>query len=723
MPPETRHRLARLAGHATVTAAVVTTGTGLLLIPLGVHTPGYFAILRVHLACGVALVVAALLALAMLAWARHLTLRDWLLPAAALAFLWALLTALLNDVAGSDLFGQECLSTMVWSIKGSREANLLTQMTVAAALIATGTLAIRDAAARQRWFLLAASAAAISAVLTGALAPGGMPRVPGIDAVHSLAGVSLPLLVLGYRFLARRPGRPAAVIASLMLLALGVVAWGAGYRAEHGRFAVPDHDDRSVVLATLPASRAEMLDHGRPRIRANLLIGSARCGGPQCHPQQTDQWAGSTHRYAADNRLFRTVVGTMVGELGPHSASACMNCHDPVRVLAGSVAADWADGPPEPIAEGVGCIVCHSIVAVPHPAKNGVFTVAAPLPYPGDTQEEQEANLLLDPRAHARAFFRKPTILRDPLCVTCHSLEMTPDTWASAHLQLAIPHDAQRGYAPGRPGHGLDCTDCHMPVSRVPRDELPFIYDHEMPALNPDLPLYAVGPDSDGPAMVRVASYARDYLLGTLQRVPSRGPYPADANGAANPDQRAFSVLRKGLLLGVAIDAQWQGDALQLAVQTHNHRSAHDYPSGSRDFRQVWQEIRVDDASGRRLAHIGGLDAEGRLDPDAHTLGATVLDINGQPLREHRVWEAKTARDVRKIAPGGQTTDRYRLTLPADARPPLQVEVLWNLRHASLDFTRYTLGKTAAPFPVHLLGRAALSLDGPAPAMPSSDAR
>jgi len=148
-------------------------------------------------------------------------------------------------------------------------------------------------------------------------------------------------------------------------------------------------------------------------------------------------------------------------------------------------------------------------------------------------------------------------------------------------------------------------------------------------------------------------------------------------------------------------------------VVTRNHRSSHFFPSGSKDFRQVWQEIQIHDATGTLVAQLGGLDDEMRVPDGTHRLGGTVLDVEGEILAGHRVWEAAKVVDVRVIAPGGTVQDDYRLPLAEGVRPPLTATVRWNLRHASAEFTEYIFDEPGKRFPVHVLGEATVELDGP----------
>jgi hypothetical protein len=696
-------RLSRTARWLTGAAAL----SGLLLIPMALRAPGYFGMVQLHVLVSAALLPAAVIAAGAWAWPRRRRPLA-LLPFAVLGVVVWNLSAPAALVWNHAPLGYESLSELVWSAGGDTEAN---RATMAALIAIVGALvSILAPRSASRWSLAAAVTSMTVALVTGAQLLLTVPRVPGLDAVHSFAGVLAAWALVAYgvsHALADRwRDRGLAAVAATAVVAVTLLAWTLWYRHEHGRLTPALPGEPGLVLASTPASRAELLAPDRASIPAELLGDSMSCGAERCHPIETAQWAGSNHRFAADNRVFRKVVEDMVAELGPDSAGACTSCHDPVRTLAGTALEAWGQGPPPPEGEGVSCVVCHAMSAVPDTPRNGIMTVAAPRPYPGSDREARHRHILLDPREHARTLFRRTVLLDDTSCGTCHRLEAGPELWMATDLRLSIPYDPQQRYAPDNPGHDLACADCHMPVTSTAReDEGLYIYDHQMPALNPDMPLYAIGPGAEDLAVAEASDYATSYLRGALSD-RTADDLEVRADDRLDPDLRAADVQARGALLRIDLDASFHQGQLTVTVTTHNHRSAHVYPSGSRDFRQVWQEVIVRDAHGVERVHVGGLDEGGRLDPTARRLGATVLDLEGRPLGRHRVWEAVGVTGVRSIEPGGSVQDEYRWELPADTATPCTVTARWNLRHASAAFTQYVFEDPSFRFPVHPIGEA-----------------
>ncbi len=711
-------KITRIATWVLLAVGLCMALAGLYLIPASIRSPGYFHVLRVHMGLAHLLVPVAVVAAILQAVHRRAAIRRaWrltmILP--PVLFYVAFMIPVYIEWPASDT----SLSQWVWSSYGDGDSNLLLrQLILASALVVVGA-GMRRSGAQLVFAWLSTLAIAGVAWTTGSSLIVTSPRIGGADAVHSLAAlfsvVAVALAAVSPR-LPQVPFKPAlfpALTGAVLLVT--ALSWANWYRHEHGRrYSLSGWEEGErdgIVVARMPATREEMLDPDRQHVVPDLLNGSMRCGLPECHPIETQQWAGSNHRYSADNIVFRRVVQALIEDKGPEASNACMNCHDPIRVLEGTITEAWAEGAPEAWGEGVSCIACHTIIEVPGRPRNGEFTVRVPRRYPGDSEEERNRNILLDPREHARDMFPEPMILGDEPCATCHRLEVGTDLWMASDLNISIPFDPDETYGPENPGYGLLCNDCHMLVTKAAReDQAKFIYDHETPAVNPDLHLYAMGPGASDPALAEVSEYTRLFLDGGVPRDPGfEVPY-AEEEATLQPDFRAFELLARGRLLRVELDGKVADGRIEVLAVTHNHRSAHRFPSGSKDFRQVWQEIEVRDAAGTLVAHIGGLDDEQRVPDDAHRLGGTVLDVNGDVLVQHRVWEAASVTNVRVIAPGGQVQDEYTFELPPDAQLPVTATVRWNLRHASAEFTEFVFEEPGKRFPTHLIGLAEITV-------------
>ena len=526
----------------------------------------------------------------------------------------------------------------------------------------------------------------------------------GAMLAHSGVGVATALLLLPHlKFLRSRAASvvvPAVAFAGLVLGVLWFRSYPhdlvlADFRSplELGDFSLIAPPDRFVdaAVARTPQTGAERAQPVSPPLDPSLLGESASCGAAGCHELLTQQWAGSAHRHAADNAFYRAVVRRLVQEASPETAVFCANCHDPVGVLAGTTAIDYADGEPPP-SEGVSCVICHATVHVPEDPANGAFTVREPPPYPGATEARRNHNIELDPRTH-RQLLATNFRINDPnaSCATCHRVRLGPD--------LGLPENTLQDPVEGRirERYELGCTDCHMPTLTTIRAFEQPQYDHFWSGINADLPLYATGP-RDEEALALTREHTLRWLAGQLQTSALD-----ESLHYGIPDETVAMLKRAGVL-ELSGAASIASERLELEVRSRNHRAGHAFPVGPFDLQEVWQEVVVKDADGRVLAHIGALDADGAVDPEAHRLGGQEIGRDGHPIEMHRVWDVVKVRGKRQIPRGEATDDAYSIPLPEGTTGPLRVRVAWKFRRANPDFTRWAMGPDAPLMPVHELG-------------------
>lgn len=667
--------------------------SALYVLPAGVRSPGYFPILRVHLVSGL-----ALLALFIPGVLFHIVRNPDRRAVPALASgagATAAVAAGLVFLDGSDDVGSgEIGRVLAWASIGTLA-------------VLAGALAIRKShrggAITGAGLVLGHAAALISGLIAWALRGDG--RFP-VQHAHSLLGIlGIGLLVPHLRWPRRwiRGEQLRAGTVASLTIASATGVWVAVVLLETvvpAQRLLPLKAKKAFVV---PMTAAERRAPPARTIDEALLNDSASCGVEECHPTITKQWDGSAHRFSADNDLYRFVVARLVEERGVHEAVFCANCHDPVRVLAGTVPRDYADGAPPP-GEGVNCLTCHlSIREIdPDAPGNGGFVYRAPFRYPGATVEQRNANILLDPRRHRAGFEVDGYSTSGPMCGACHRVQLSPDMGAAitGAVQVAIP---QQEDLPA------DCNHCHMPtttpvpgLSWVLGLDSPPLYDHHMVAMNSDLPLYASHPDANQEALLAVARRAEDFRQGRIDHPDAIATYDEALRSTAYMETVA-RALNGGPVLKMELDVAPERAGLRLRVVTHHDRAAHAFPIGPFDLQEIWQEVTVRDAHGRLLFHRGGLDAEDRVDPLAHRLGGVEWQRDGRHLQQHRVWDVAGLTDVRQIDPDGSVSDTYELVLPDETAGPVHIEVGWNLRRVNPDFAREVYGPEGKRFPVHRL--------------------
>jgi hypothetical protein len=682
--------------------------TGLYVFAVDLFAPGYFPVLAAHIAVGLLLAVVVPVGLG-----AHLKRTSSpgvksVLPVVLLLAIPAVLVeiALAVEIRGSgDVAGRRGgeraaaeLSYALWGTDNGdgamveMAAELATLLALLAALLAW-RLRERQPSVPVRWTGVLASAALILAVTTGLAAWLGRGDARfDVLAAHSVIGL-LTVVMAGAHFKAPRRilgrGWGSAVLVGTTLAV--VLAWTPLYRAEH-RFRV--EDDLEAGPRGPRDLHADGSDQGAP-IPEELLLGSEGCGDAGCHEVLTDQWKGSAHRFSSDNALYRAVIDQLVRERGAGEARFCAGCHDPVRALAGTVEAAYADGAPPP-GDGVSCVVCHILIAPSGSPKNGDAAYRAPVPYPGKDRAVRSARIKLDPRYHRMTMTSDITV-HPEVCGTCHRLELGP------FMGAAITTEVQNAYVRRSPSdHRYDdtvqfCSDCHLPaITRQGRGLMP-LYDHQMVGINLDLPSYVTHPDADAGSLGRVLERTREMVRGSTDdgRVFPPPPFVDEW-----PDASAAPGV-----LAVGVVGDRRGSSLTVTVTTQNHRIGHAFPIGPFDLREVWQRIVVRDGSGATVATVGGRGEDGRVDPEAHRLGAVELDRAGDPLRRHRIWDVAEVRDKRLIPRAGAVTDDYLIALPEGTVGPLTVEAVWLLRRTNLEFSRFVFGEDHPGFEVHEVAR------------------
>lgn len=157
-----------------------------------------------------------------------------------------------------------------------------------------------------------------------------------------------------------------------------------------------------------------------------------------------------------------------------------------------------------------------------------------------------------------------------------------------------------------------------------------------------------------------------------LEEVPGRREQIADAarllEGAAE------------LELGGAAD----GDSVRVAATVRNVGTGHDLPSGATFDRELWIELRVEDANGASVFMSGALDASQDLmgngdDPQLALWQSTLLDAGGAPTPFG--WRAQAVVS-RSIPAESASTALYRFPRPGGPGP-LRVEARLRFRALS----------------------------------------
>ena len=649
-------RVTQALGLAVFTAC---TALGLVLWVGWTHWPGYFVVLDAHLAAGIALTVLAAPALVIhlrryrSSARRFRQAAGWTIAAGIVLFVARDHTPL----EGYFVFALSliCVTTgLLLALTGWSQPRRYEEDA-------------RPLGGRHGFSL---ALACLAAVATGWLAlylRSDEAQVP--RKWHSALGLVVVFLLAGHLPMKYLPVKtPRWLLATLCAAALGF--WYAHYHYEHVVEIYPDGVVARWETAPAPASVADLVAGRWTTFELDAERGSESCAASGCHEDLHRQWRGSAHRFSADNDFYRKVVGLFVEEQGPEAAGFCARCHDPVRVFNGTVAEAYADGAPPP-GEGVSCIGCHVALDAPEPHRNGVVTFRRPRPYPGEDDATRATRIGRDPRFHMRNFLVEDFHIHGPSCIPCHRVELHPDDGFAGHavLQSVLPEDYPGGeYAPKADEEGdfaqvereyygfTGCIECHLVVPGTFADHVLAedgyrgaygIYPHFMPGVNSDLALYASHPDRDEDAIRRAAERVEEFLGGDVQE-DCQNPVLRRAGDERGGGGAAAQARHDGVLT-LEVFAERAPGSLDLRTVTWNYRAAHPFPIGPFDLFEVWQEVIVRDGGGRVVFHAGALDDRRRVDPDAHRLGATELNADGEPIERHRIWTIAEVADKRVI--------------------------------------------------------------------------
>jgi Tfp pilus assembly protein PilF/NADH:ubiquinone oxidoreductase subunit 6 (subunit J) len=256
---------------------------------------------------------------------------------------------------------------------------------------------------------------------------------------------------------------------------------------------------------------------------------SQSCGVSGCHPDIYRQWFTSSHHFSSfNNQWYRKSIEYMQEVIGTRPSKWCGGCHDMAILLTempgtGGSRMDvpikdqvW---PPETFPEahaGIGCAVCHSIVAVKSTMGQGDYLADYPPMHKYAITQNRVLkaahNFLIRraPEPHKKTFL-KPFHTQEPanFCSACHKVHLDApvnnfrwfrgfneyDAWQVSGVS---GFGARAFYYPSDPKTGQPafkrCIDCHMPA--VPSSDAgahrgeqgSWVHSHRFPGANTALP-------------------------------------------------------------------------------------------------------------------------------------------------------------------------------------------------------------------------------------------
>ena len=372
----------------------------------------------------------------------------------------------------------------------------------------------------------------------------------------------------------------------------------------------------------------------------------------QCHPEPEKGWMASTHRFAANNPVFTTLVQRLATDRGPEAVRVCLGCHapharDPLKAPLAEVLSS------EGYREGVHCVSCHRTLPGPghgdgsllaKPLSNDAFWFLTDRFETGGMFTTALVSSRLD--LHRAAFSTKSEGSR--VCLPCHVQTLTAMT--GGRLTLAIQDQYDSWAASSFATSGRDCASCHMP--RYVSDSSYLVVDHRLRAASTYVAGVAAG--EKGVDEVLTALRGGSSLPPPIFEDPPR-PEPGD-------------------LISLQVARKRVGDHDNLVVTTQGTgRIGHSFPNAPSDLVQVWLALHVTNAAGAVVMDVGRDGPRG-----APRLGHAFEDSHGEPIHDHRLWAIERVVDHGHIPSDG--THEQTVELPGNVDGPLTVEAAWRYR-------------------------------------------
>jgi tetratricopeptide (TPR) repeat protein len=413
-----------------------------------------------------------------------------------------------------------------------------------------------------------------------------------------------------------------------------------------------------------------------------------------CHEEAYHQWRESLHSNSFRAPFYIKNVNLLTDTQGVEASRHCEGCHNPIALLSGAVTKNSIVKNRDFDNDGVTCSVCHSIQKLQPTYGLGSYVMGVPAvivdengkPIPGEVPYKE---ILAHTDRHAQAvmkdFYRTPEY-----CGACHKANL-PDTlnnykWLRAiglYDEWQASSFSHRSPLPFYTKDYTTCQSCHMQREAVTLTDYGAkdntLASHRWLGGNTAVPFYYGYKDQ----LQKTIDYLRAQRL-NIDLFALR----------KNDDTKYIAPL------GATSFALKPEDKVEALVVIQNKGLGHTLIPEQRDMYEAWVEFTVKNAAGTIVSESGALQADGKLDPSAHSFINRMLDEKGNLLVKHEVWQRHTIATDATIRPGRSTIVRYQFKIPAGEEGPLTITAKVNYRHLNQTFTNFALGDDHPLYPV-----------------------
>ena len=442
-------------------------------------------------------------------------------------------------------------------------------------------------------------------------------------------------------------------------------------------------------------------------IDAKVMMNDAYCA--KCHPDTANDHLHSAHKFSSFNNpayLFSVKETREIGMKRDGNVKAsrwCAGCHDPVPFFSGKFDDPKFDFENHETGHaGITCIVCHSITEVHGPQGNAAFTIEEQQQYPFTYSENPLLQWINGQMVKAKPEFHKKTMLKPvhktaEFCATCHKVALPVElnhykdflrgqNHYDSFVLSGMGNGSRSFYFPEKAKD--NCASCHMPLK--PSEDFGAkdfdgtggrkVHHHSFPAANTGLfellknePKYA----HMKAGFEKTQQLHTDFLKDKKLRIDLFGVKNFKGDGSV--DDESLTVLRPKL------PELKPGETYLLETVVRTLNIGHHFSQGTVDSNEIWVDFTAK-CDGKIIGRNGATqnpDDTGAVDDWSHFINVHMLDKDGKRIDRRNPQDIFTPLYDHQIPPGAANVVHYKLTVPPDAKGPVELTV--RLRYRKFD--------------------------------------
>jgi tetratricopeptide (TPR) repeat protein len=423
----------------------------------------------------------------------------------------------------------------------------------------------------------------------------------------------------------------------------------------------------------------------------------------KCHEEAYTQWRQALHSNSFRTPFYRTSVNILARTKGIEFTRHCDSCHNPVGVLSGALTQDSkVDRAFDE--DGLTCTTCHAVQQLQPTAGNGAFVLGVPSVMldengnriPGQVPYEE---IFRHPERHSKAVIKD--LNRTPeFCSACHKANLPTTLNDYKFIRAFTVFDewqnskfSQRNPLTFYTADLTTCQGCHMKRGPVTHTEWGSkngtFASHRWLAGNTAVPFY-YGFDEQLQKTIeflKSGNYLNVDLFGVKKVDPLTPGSKLDSDGLIAP-------------LGAVPFTLKPNDTVEAMVVVQNKNIGHSLIPEVRDLYEAWVEFEAKDADGAEIYHSGFLQADGSLDPRAHSFTNRPVNTDGQFVDNHKVWTIHSVAYDSTVPAGRSVLVRYEFRIPSNAEGPITVTARVNYRHLRQSYLNNVFGKDHPAYPI-----------------------